>query len=467
MKKCLYILVTLLFLFTNIYAQYQDNLVFVSSFRPNVLGVIHVLDVQIVGNRAYCCGYGGVSIFDISNISSVQHLGNYNPPGAKEGTFYHRMVVNGTTVYVARRHGGIDVIDFSSETSPIYKKTYSYDTSTSYENVFVDGTTLYAAVHTNGIEVIDVSDPVNPQHTRFILTNNAFDVSKSGNYLFVADLEEGLVVIENENAVYPQVVKKIKTSGGAQFIAIDGNYAYVAVGASGFDIFDISTKSNPVLVKNYQGLGFCHHLVAKNNKVYTAEWDVAEIVDLSNPLTPRLLAKEDTKSQCMGVNAYNDLMFVADWSNVMVYRYYVQSVPDLYPDRRFLSFGDINPGTIEELTVTISNIGEEDLTITDISSNNSSVSAAPRSFTISPVENRQVVVSFSPTLTTPIKTSIIINSNDPDQSTYDLPIYAGYADFGPGDTAPDFVLNDAYNSKIYSLSDYRGKLIVFTVFASW
>ncbi len=467
MKKCLYIFIALLFFFPNIYAQYQDNLVFISSFRPNITGVIHILDVQIIGDRAYCCGYGGVSIFDISNISSVQHLGNYNPLRTNDGTFYHRMVVNGTTVYVIRRDGGIDVIDFSNETNPIYKNTYSYNTSTCYENVLLDGTMLYSAVHTKGVEVIDVSDPVNPQHVRFISANNAFAAAKSGNYLFIADIEDGLVVIDSVDTAHPQTVKKVKTTGGAQFIDINGNYAYVAVGASGFDIFDITTKSNPVFVKNYPGLGFCHHLVAQNNKVYMAEWDIAEIVDVSNPSIPLLLAKEDTKSQSMGINAYNDLVFVADWSHVRVYRYYAQPVPDLHPDRRFLSFGDINSGTPEELTVTISNIGEENLIITDISSEHLSVSATPHSFTISPGERRQVIVSFSPSSTTAIKTFIIITSNDPDQPTYNLPIYAGSEDFGPGDIAPDFVLYDAYNSKTYRLSDLRGKLIVFTVFASW
>ena len=46
-------------------------------------------------------------------------------------------------------------------------------------------------------------------------------------------------------------------------------------------------------------------------------------------------------------------------------------------------------------------------------------------------------------------------------------IYAGYKDFGPGDNAPDFSLWDVNYSRIYKLSELKGKVVVFTSFASW
>jgi len=82
-------------------------------------------------------------------------------------------------------------------------------------------------------------------------------------------------------------------------------------------------------------------------------------------------------------------------------------------------------------------------------------------------ESKKINITFNPVYTAMIDGKISIYSNDPDQPTYSVPVYAGYKDFGPGDNAPDFSLWDVNYSRIYKLSELKGKIVVFTSFASW
>ncbi|RKY86742.1 hypothetical protein DRQ09_05665 [candidate division KSB1 bacterium] len=378
MKKYFLFIFLSFLTFSRTFGQYRDNLEPVTSFRPAGPRLIHILDVKVIGDKAYCCGYGGVSVFDITNISAPIQLGNYNLNNVANGTFYHRLAINGSIIYVTRRYGGIDIIDFSIESSPYCRGTYGYDDETSYETVFLTDSLLFAAVHNRGVEVIDISDPVNLLHKNFINVENAFAITGKDNYLYVANGKYGIVVVDVSNVLDPVIIKKVKTTSCAQFIDVWEDFIFVAAGASGVDIFDISEENKPVFLKNYPGLGFCPHLIVKNGKVYMAEWDVVEVVDVTDPLNPVSLAKEDTKTQSMGIYAKDDFVFVADWSAVRVYRYYDEPCPDIYPGRRFLSFGDIIPGKVEQLDITISNVGNENLVITDISSNEQSITVSLR-----------------------------------------------------------------------------------------
>lgn len=196
-----------------LFAQFADNLAHVAKVVPQVSGglpIIHVLDVQPDGDKLYSSGYGGITLFDISNIDQPVQLSNYNPITGPTGGFYHRMVQRDGMVYAARRVGGLDILDFTDPRNPNLLLTYQMDDSTAYENVFLSGDTLFASCYKNGIEVINVADPAAPRHITFIPATNVLSVAKVGRYLFAADILDGLVVYDIRDIMNPRLIKNAR-----------------------------------------------------------------------------------------------------------------------------------------------------------------------------------------------------------------------------------------------------------------
>ena len=82
-----------------------------------------------------------------------------------------------------------------------------------------------------------------------------------------------------------------------------------------------------------------------------------------------------------------------------------------------LDFGGVIINTTSDLTVTITNDGAADLTVTALSTTNPifSVVGATLPMTVAPATSQDVTVRFAPTLETPSAGSLDVTSDDPDQ----------------------------------------------------
>ena len=78
--------------------------------------------------------------------------------------------------------------------------------------------------------MIDISDPTTPTQVASYETSQrrTEGVAVYGNYVYVADYDDGLVVIDVTDPVAPALVGEYDTSGNAKEVAVAGNYAYVA-----------------------------------------------------------------------------------------------------------------------------------------------------------------------------------------------------------------------------------------------
>jgi len=83
-----------------------------------------------------------------------------------------------------------------------------------YQDIFIDGSYAYCAAYTTGIDVIDISDPSNPVFVSSIDTSvSAPSVFVSGNYAYVTDGGAGLKIIDISTPSAPFLVGFYDTSG--------------------------------------------------------------------------------------------------------------------------------------------------------------------------------------------------------------------------------------------------------------
>ncbi len=229
----------------------------VNSFSPVALSSIaipgYANNVDVSGNFAYvAAGAAGLQVVNVSNPRNPQLVGALDTPGNANDV---RVV--GTLAYIADGVAGLHIIDVSNPYAPVLRGTF--DTAGEAMDVRVIGTRAYVADGEAGLQIIDVSVATTPVLLGTIDTASiARGVDGSGTLAVVADgytgpMQAGLVTIDVSNPTSPQLLTRFEVSSAVD-VTLRGGLAYVAGGFLGnFEIVDISTPATPRLVAELPG----------------------------------------------------------------------------------------------------------------------------------------------------------------------------------------------------------------------
>jgi len=219
--------------------------------------------------------------------------------------------------------GKIPLLNFST-------KLGSYDTARWAWRVTLssDGTKAYVADDDNGLVVIDISDPTNPTKLGLYDTaGRAYGVtlSSDGIKAYVADYDNGLVVIDISDPTNPTKLGSYDTAGYAAGVTLssDGKKAYVADWNNGLVVIDISDPTNPTKIGSYDTAGYAWGvtLSSDGSKAYVADgYNGLVVIDISDPTNPTKLGSYDTAGRAYGVTLSSDgkKAYVADGYNGLV-----------------------------------------------------------------------------------------------------------------------------------------------------
>jgi hypothetical protein len=141
-------------------------------------------------------------------------------------------------------------------------------------------------------------------------------VAVSGDHAYVASGAAGLHVVDVSNLDAPVLRGTANTPGNANDVRVEGNLAYVADGPSGLQIVDVSNPSAPVIVGAKDTPGTATDLVVRGNLVYVADGAAGlQVIDATNPVAPAIVGTLDTPGNARGIDATNaadGLVVVAD-----------------------------------------------------------------------------------------------------------------------------------------------------------
>jgi hypothetical protein len=204
-------------------------------------------DVAVSGDFLFAAARsGGVHVFDVSNPALPSLVGGIAPSGLAYG-----LEVVGNVAYVAAHTAGLHAIDITDPTMPALLD--SYDTPGLAWQVAVDGDRAYVADDASGVQVIDISDPTDLKGAdNWSAVATAFGVAVSGNYVYVARDGDGVSIVEKVGPIgVPRVLTEIDTPGAAEKPVIDGDMLYLADGAAGLQMIDVTNPAAPSIVGNY------------------------------------------------------------------------------------------------------------------------------------------------------------------------------------------------------------------------
>eukprot|EP01064_Diplonema_japonicum_P038321 TRINITY_DN922_c0_g1_i7.p1 TRINITY_DN922_c0_g1~~TRINITY_DN922_c0_g1_i7.p1 ORF type:complete len:194 (+),score=34.49 TRINITY_DN922_c0_g1_i7:170-751(+) len=145
------------------------------------------------------------------------------------------------------------------------------------------------------------------------------DVQTIGNIAYVAGGATGLMIFDVSDASSPKLLGSsadcIGCNTTAQYVTVVGTRAYVVpvdyynpgAGNTVFAIVDVSTPSSPRQLGTYESdepyhliNHFSYHLhvfISGNNYVYSRQHDGIHVVDVSTPSSPSLVTKLDSEDK--------------------------------------------------------------------------------------------------------------------------------------------------------------------------
>ncbi|MES1243886.1 MAG: Ig-like domain-containing protein [Acidobacteriota bacterium] len=141
-------------------------------------------------------------------------------------------------------------------------------------------------------------------------------VAVSGDQAYVASGAAGLHVVDVSSLDEPVLRGTANTPGNANDVRVEGDLAYVADGPSGLQVIDVSDPSAPSIVGSRDTPGTATDLVVRGNFVYVADGAAGlQVIDVSNPSAPSIVGALDTPGNARGIDAtdaVDDLVVVAD-----------------------------------------------------------------------------------------------------------------------------------------------------------
>ena len=248
-------------------------------------------------------------------------------------TAYNAIAFRENLAYVCDLVNGLQVIDLSNLSSPV-KRGFKY-TNGVCESVELLGEYALVGSGVDGFSVIGISDPDNlvnhgvfsdPDYTREFGVHYSRGLTRKGNYLFVAD-SKNVQIIDVADPLNPAYVKTIQTPGiaNSSTLSQDEQYLFVADSDNGVVIIDISDVNDSTIISTVDTDGRANKIYEFNDRLYVANGAITQDgdgtsgiveIDISNPSAPKVLDTFKT-DDAQSIRYDGDYFYVADGASGM------------------------------------------------------------------------------------------------------------------------------------------------------
>ena len=321
-------------------------------------------------------GQGGLMVFDVSNPADPAFMATYSPLGWHERA-YHLALDGSERMFITHRKHGWISYDIRN---PLQASAGEFTSLSGASGMAYEDDVLFVATHTGSVYSYDVSLAFPEQLDVVSGLGNPWRMSLSGDYLYVADNTQGLVVIDRRSLEQLTVQNRTMGSGGLQDVVLNDDVAYGAAGGLGVDIFDVSNPQSPQWLGNIPTSYPAIELAVDNDVLWVASQQDVIAIDISNPYDPIIQNTEKTRQWAMAIDAQDGYAFVADWGYL--------SILELQSD---VSGGDLHIASKqvyidenESMSIALRNFGTEPIEIFGGTSSHPNVELESTSLEIEP-----------------------------------------------------------------------------------
>jgi hypothetical protein len=244
-------------------------------------GLSYATSIQVVGDHAYVADDQGIHVFDVTDRTQPAAL--HVIPTSVRLTALD--VAGALAVGSNGLFNELIMLDVTDPAAPRLLSRNMMDAPV--HNLQVVGNHVILANDFRGLAIWDISDPTQPVEVGLSGASVALDVAAVGDYAYVAGGDGGLTVFDIHNRGMPTPVMTQPTSNRAERVFVQDGRAYVLMGYSGLEVYDVSAPENPVLVGAFSEVfDETLALAVQGDRLYVGSGSTVQVVDFSDPGSP-------------------------------------------------------------------------------------------------------------------------------------------------------------------------------------
>jgi hypothetical protein len=215
---------------------------------------------------------------------------------------------------VAARRAGLLVFDLLDPASPM--EIGAFATGGAVWSPLLAGKCIYLADGATGgvgLWIVDVSDPANPQAVSTVELGEAYGVAVNGRYAYLA--VGSVVPVDISDPSKPVEAGQGTAYGSANGIAVVGSVAYVADG-SALQVINVHDPAHLQAVDRCTACGAGPLAISgSSNLLWTVTGNSGlQVIDVTNPSQPRARGAYQTSSYANAVSVSGQNAYVACWT---------------------------------------------------------------------------------------------------------------------------------------------------------
>lgn len=291
-----------------LYAFTQRGLLIYDVSPPASTSLVQNLNLDTAGNRgtlaggmAYrASGSLGLKVLSLANPAQAELAGSRAPiNGAR------RVMSVGDRVYASGER--LWVVDLDDPARP----QVSGDMTVAGYRTVATGQVLYMAGSEQGLVVMDISNPDAPLVLTRIPTSPLVDIRQAGGFLYVLESGQGLRIYDLDDPEDPAPRGFVAVPTQLSYLAVQGTYAYVADGTANLTVVDITNPDAPAVVQTHPGV--FEEIEIANGRLYACAGDGGfRVYDLANPEIPSLIGSLPMPGTCRNLDVYGDFIHLAN-----------------------------------------------------------------------------------------------------------------------------------------------------------
>jgi hypothetical protein len=226
----------------------------------------------------YSFAFAGARTYVASERSGIMMWNNDNPGspavmppwyvGVQGGNAW-AIAITGNYALVGTSNSWLNAVDLSRQAAlTVVGSTQSQgspSSTTEIRGIAISGNLAFVANEAAGLRVVDITDPglpvALPGYGKPYTTGQFVAVATAKDYVLVADTVDGLAIFDSTNVRSWSAAGQARiwfdpARGPAYDVVVRGDYAYVARGAAGLDIWDIANPLAPAKFSTLTQAGF-------------------------------------------------------------------------------------------------------------------------------------------------------------------------------------------------------------------
>lgn len=253
-----------------------------------------------------------VLVLDVSDPDNPEELNSLSFPD-----WVFDVVVVDDILYVCDRFDGIFVYSLANPEAPELLDHFDDPRLGIADTLVVDGSLAYVADQQNGLVILDVSDPSSITDVAWFSTDGfpaGIEYDQGYVYLAMSSVQDGVVIVDVRDPLNPIYVDELITPSFAMDLIIEDGIAYIADNLGGIAIADVRNPEQAELISSIHTGGRAWDLLLVERSLLVASYDLIVAFDVIDPDAPRLLGEIQTPGQARGITWTGSVVVVADGS---------------------------------------------------------------------------------------------------------------------------------------------------------